>query len=519
MELLVTAYASEGKWLEMWLSIKMTLFFDGKGHDPDLLKRLEALEKLSAPTDAYSEIEAYAFTNTWEHAEVKGGDYSENVESVKSKIVMLRVLAASDPKLLTRLGPRLWEKQIDALWSFGKGLAEGSDDESSMFSFLVDLMKVQKLAIVDATLFAGFFHAVHENDPIQARALQEKILTIDELKPNFVYLLSSTPIAPWGAKMLYEVARSGELEAWRFEQIRQASIHKTISDSELATLLRAVTLLERGALSTLKILEMRFFIDKKSDYVPNSELRAVGREAIRAHLSMQRDDIKRQRLHREVRVLDQCLTLDTPREEAKELVELICDGLVTYRLYGHDVESVLEVLAERFPEILLDRVFNAGDEQKNLAHFLFKDHISKPESCLNSAPVGRLLDWCAKDENKIQFVMKAVSVYTAVDKKYRPMDNPKEMVLSDHAMALLNVAKDKLSIAEGIFSGISPSSWFGSRASILEVRAKAFVALIGYKDDEVSRFAKTKMAEMENTILLIREDEAKEDSQREQRFE
>ena len=117
-------YASGGSWPEIWMSIKQTIYFDGKGYSPKLRTRLEALERLAAPSDPYSEIEAYVLTNTWDHVEVKGENYTEESKDIREKIVKLGEFSASEPEYLKKLAPRLWEKDIDALGLFGEGACQ-----------------------------------------------------------------------------------------------------------------------------------------------------------------------------------------------------------------------------------------------------------------------------------------------------------------------------------------------------------------------------------------------------------
>jgi hypothetical protein len=519
LEEIVCEHADGGSWPEMWMSIKRTIYFDRKNHPSKLLARLEALERLAAPSDPYSEIEAYALTNTWDHTEIKGGNYTEKSKDIREKIVKLGELAASEPEYLKKLAPRLWEKHIDSLWSFGEGLAKGCADQSVTFENLVGLMRAQKLEIVQPILFSGFIHGVHTQKPNLARQLQERVLELPELKPHFVYLLGATPIVPWGAKKLLEVARSGELEAWRFEQIRYGRIHETISDNELGQLLSAISELEAGIFSTFQILGMRFFIDKGSNYMPNEILKSVGREAIRKLLAMHRNEINRNRLQGLDLVLAECLSDSAPVNEIEEMVGLLCEGIDSFRLYSFELEEIIAALIKNFPEIVLNSVFMDNDKADRLVHLLFKDRMSRKSPSLNLVPVDRLVKWCNRSQNRIQRVAAAVSSYSSVDKENIPLDNPKQVVLSAHIKALLEIAANKIDIVEIIFAGTWPRGWSGSLAEILEVRSEAFSDLLSHQSIEVRELAKTKLSLLKKSVQENRAREAEENNWHEQRFE
>ena len=400
-----------------------------------------------------------------------------------------------------------------------RGLAKGSADQSSTFEFLVGLMQKQELEHIQPILFGGFIHAVHAEKPGLARHLQERVLEVPELKPHFVYLLGATPIVPWGAKKLLELARTGELEAWRFEHISYGRKHETISDSDLVEILSALNKLEGGVFSTLEILRMRFLTDKDSDYMPNEALRSVGRETILKLLSMYRDEINWNRLDWIDQVADKCLSDSAPDNEIGEIVGLLCEGIESSRLHSFKLEKIIAALVENFPEVVLNRVFTGDAKEQLLVHSLFRDSTFRSESLLNLVPMNRLIRWCNGNQDRIQKIATAVSSYSCVDKEKSPLDNPKQVILSSHIKALLEVAENKIGIVETIFDSVWPDVGSGSPAEILEVRSKAFAELLNHHSPEVREFAKIKLTLIEKAVQKNREQEAEENSWREQRFE
>ena len=417
------------------------------------------------------------------------------------------------------MAPRLWEKHIDALWSFGKGLAKGSSDQALTFDTLVHLMKKQELEVVQPILFCGFIAGVHAGDPGLSRKLQESVLDVPELKPYFVNILSATPIAPWGTKKLIELAKAGELEAWRFQQVSYGRVHETISDDDLSELLAALNGLTDGIFSTIEILSMRFFTEKGSNYSPSDDLRSVGRQAILKLLSMHRDEISRQQLHGMDRVIAECLSEPAPKNEIRDIINLLCSGVETYRLYGFKLETVIAYLVKKYPEFVLDRVLIDSENSEQLIYLLFKDRVHRSSSPLNLAPIERVLNWCNGNQDRIHKVAGAVSAYTSLDKESQPLDNPKKLVLSHHITSLLDAAENKVAIVETIFSRSFPSGWSGSLADILEVRSEAFADLLNHVSPEVREIARTKLSLLNRSIRENREREAEEYNRREQRFE
>ncbi|HEY8933757.1 MAG TPA: hypothetical protein VIM65_00990, partial [Cyclobacteriaceae bacterium] len=519
MEEIVNTYASGGCWPELWRSIKQTIYFDGKSCPEEVMLRLEMLERLAAPSDPYSEMEAYIFTNTWDYYEELDDDYSEREKKVHEKLVGLGELAISDSNYLEKLAPRLWRNHTNSLWSFGVGLAKGSNDALTSFEFLVSLLQLQMQDRIEPTVFSGFISGVHTQNPMLARQIQERVLLIPELKPYFVYLLSSTPIAPWGARMLIDLAKTMEFEASRFAQISYGRIHESISDADLTELLYAINSLDLGVFSSLQILSMRFFIDSKNGYIPSDDLRAVGRKAITKLLSMHRDDINANGTHGLDRVAEVCFSATLDNEEIENIVGLLCDGIDTYRLYNFDMAHIIAAVIKNFPEALLNNVFSGGDRERHLTYLLFRDRASGSNTNLNIIPIARLANWCRDDENKIQSAAKAVSAYSSSCAEGEELGESKGTVLTEHIKTLLDLSKDKVGIVDILFNNTWPSSWSGSRAAILDKRCKAFAELLNYPSADVRIHAKTKLELLDASILKERQHEADMNRRYEQRFE
>ncbi|GAA0527541.1 hypothetical protein [Pigmentiphaga daeguensis] len=519
LEEIVRSHAAGGSWPKMWVAIKQTLGFDNDAAHPEIRDRLEALERLSAPSGPYSEIEAYVLANTWDHVESRGELCTAGVNAIETKIASLGEVAAAEPLYLERLGSRLWEGKFDALYPFGIGLARGSANLMATFEYLLQLVQRQAPAVLNPLMLRGFINAAHDMDPGLARVMQERVLNHPLLKPYFIYLLGASTVASWGIKKLLELARGGEFETWRFGQLAYGRMHESIPDSELSELLAVLNGRDDGIYTTLDILEMRFFGGKDSSYVPNEELLSVGRGAIHKLLSGEREQTNLRCVRRTERVVSQCLSASAPEQEIKEIVKLLCDGVDAFCFYSSDLDVIITTLTSNFPEIVLSEVFTGGDRERRLIHHLFKDRLSRSSPSLNSAPVARLVAWCQGDQDRIARVATAVCAYSVADASDVPLEHPKRVVLSEPIKALLGAAADKQGIVNTIFLGIQPMSWSGSRADIMEIRARAFAALLEHPLPEVRDLAAMKLERVEQIVRQEREREAAKQSRREQRFE
>lgn len=519
LEEVIKKYGAEGKWTEIWRSIQRTIKFRGKNFGGELLLRLEALEKLTAPMGVNAEIEAYALTNTWDQSESFSDNYTAQVDAIHERVILLGVRAASDYRLLESIGDKLWSKQIDSLRLFGKGLARGSSDPYEMFEYLLQLMRDQKQETIEPGLFAGFINEVYSADTECARFILQCVLEAPELSPYFIFLLCASPIDDWGIQKLILLADSKEVDAWRFRQLGHGQAHSNISDSDLCCILTSINRLDCGVLTSLDILGMRFFAEKGNSYSPSDELVSIGTNSLHVLLTMHRNEIKGLPSHSIDLVLAVCLSASVITTKIVEIIDVLYEGLMSYRLYNFEILNIIETVVKNFPELLLDRIFRKDKPVEQAVHVFFKDRVSREASPLNSVPVHRLIGWCEKDEQKLQFIASALTVYLPVADSLQNIDPPKGCLISEHALAVLAAAANKADIIEVFFEKIYPGSWTNSLADILELRAKAFSALLDFPMVEVRVVVEEKNILAGKFIKAQREKEASQDLTREQRFE
>ncbi|WP_214656128.1 hypothetical protein, partial [Vibrio anguillarum] len=76
------------------------------------------------------------------------------------------------------------------------------------------------------------------------------------------------------------------------------------------------------------------------------------------------------------RVIEECLSNLVAEKEIRDIVRLLCDGLVTYRLYSFELENLIAHLVKIYPEHVLDRVFNDSEKSEHLIYLLFKETVN-----------------------------------------------------------------------------------------------------------------------------------------------
>ncbi|WP_186135045.1 hypothetical protein [Burkholderia gladioli] len=518
LEDIVRSHA-HGGWPKLWLAIKRTLHFDCDDARPELVTRLMDLERLTAPSDLASEIQAYVLVHIHEHIESAGEITAASNDIVVAKIISLGKSAASNLGVLDRLGERLWAGEFDALHSFGVGIALGSADQMATFERLLEMAYEQATASRHPIFLGGFIQAAHDTDSGMGRAMQKRILNHSVLRPHFIYLLGVSRIEPWGIEVLLELARSKEYDVSRFRRLAYGRMHEALSDAYLALLLTELIDREEGIYVSLDILTMRFHIGKDSSYLPGDELLSIGRDVIHALVSVERGSFAQNRIHGMESVAGRCLVASAPIDEVQGLVTLLCARSADYHLYSFELDPIVSTLASNFPELLLDEVFTGDERERRLIRIFSKDGVRRKIPFLNSAPLDRLIAWCQVQPDRFARVATAMSVFTHMAEGSVPLAQSASVVLSEQIKGLLGAAPDKQSVLRAMAAKITPSSWSGSRAQLMETRAQAFDVLKEHPSPEVRAAVVTELEQIDQDIRMEREYEATRDKLREQRFE
>lgn len=526
LEDIVKRHGVAGKWPGVWKAIKETIHNPENKPSPEILSRLKELESLAAPTDLYSEIEYYALTNTSDHIELWCENKENKLEELYQKIEKLGELTVAKSEYLKRLAPKLWLTPSNALIMFGKGLAKGSLDQTSTFETLIYLMQQQKLAEVQSTVFQGFITGVYETNPLLSRKLQLSILDVPELKPHFIKILLTTPKASWKTDKLIELTRMEELEISSFRDM-QFYLENYFEENELSKLLLAINDLKDGIYVASRLLYLRLLAKTAS-----KKLYAIGKHIIVKLLSLPRDEEHIQKIgSREIKFLiNNCLPKSATENEVRNIIDLLCKNVeksveTVSLTFSYFEKKFINYLMGHYAEYVLDRIFLISESSEKLVDCLFvQDKTFEEVSPINLLSIERVLNWCNGDQNRIQRVASLVSPYICLDKKSRLPEKSKEVTLSPHIKALFDVAEDKTAMVETIFDNTILNKtimkgWIGSLANILEERFQAFAELLNHPSFEVQKITRDKLIELNKKIDDQRELEAKENSQREQKFE
>ncbi len=513
-------------WGDGWKAIRSMIYFDytrrknAEGFEA-VPESLTALEKELEPNDLVPEIMIYVLS--------KGGDYwaldadldHEDVEKyskaekrLEAKAIQLgRDFAISNHKL-DELNPNLFSTDgMSYRFAFGKGLAAGANDLQMGWQQLVDQLDQYPVVNKDFAVFAGFIEQTDAVTPTLAQEFLDQCSQHPELKRVIVSLHPRRIFTETDLNRCMALLDDPEISPHLYGPILWREQYANLPVTRIIELTHQMLSKKNGDDVVLDSLSMK--LHRKEDAVDTlgPDLRKIGLKA--AMLRVQRDqrDSGGSTDYRMERVVSAALRFGGYESEKQEWLNTIFSVVDEHYGYFSSFGKTIEKTAVLMPEAFLDHVFK-GNEKQQQRRLFFIGHGSLRRLPLSKIDVDVLIQWCRarNDPNVWPAIAKGITLWVKDDEK-------SVTTMQEAAFALLEASPEPMVVLESFAESISPSSWTGSLANIMQLRADAFGMLSKHERPDIAKAARIVHEKIIHRIERQKEREQREDSEREQRFE
>lgn len=152
------------------------------------------------------------------------------------------------------------------------------------------------------------------------------------------------------------------------------------------------------------------------------------------------------------------------------------------------------------------------DQQQRRLHFI--NHDDSHQSPIAKIDVDILIEWCrtTKDPQVWASVASGINLWSK-DGEQSPI------CLQDDALRFLEASPEPRAVLEIFAEHVAPSSWFGSRANVMQPRVEAIGQLVTHERADISKSARAVYEKLTDWVEKEKERERLEDEALEQRFE
>ncbi|WP_047882460.1 hypothetical protein [Pseudomonas sp. ARP3] len=513
-------------WGEGWKAVRSTIYFDYTERDnaddfeppPD---SLTALQKELEPHDLVPTIMVYVLSKGHDYwvldSDFIHGDpnrYREAERRLEAKVLRLGQDFAISGKELAELGPNLFSSDwMPYRAPFGRGLAMGAHDLRVGWQQLVAQLERQPEAHKNFAIVGGFIQQADSVDPALAQELLDQCLQHPEFRHVLVSLHPRREFTEADLDRCMVCLDDPDIDASMYGPILWRDEFANLPGSRVLNLAQRLLGKPNGDDVVLDALSMKLHDKERGVDTLGSDLRLVGLRAAIRRLQRDHSDPSGSMDHDMERVVCVGLSFNGNEAEKLEWLDTIFSVVDERHGYIHAFENAIGTTAALMPEVFLNRVFEGSEEEQH-GRLFFIRHGGLRRSPLARIDVGVLIEWCRanKDARVWGYIAAGIRIWSKIE-------GQELITMSESAIALLEASPEPEAVLDAFAERVTPSSWSGSRADLMQPRADAIGELVEHKCVGIAVAAKSVSAKLAKWIEREKVRELRRDGDREQRFE
>lgn len=506
-------------WNDGWIAVREIIRYDGKSFQKEIQNRLNNLEELLRPRDLLELARTYALSDQnrsfgLEDDFADSEDASSGWQRTQEKTREIGSLVAQDTETLNVLLPDIVSTHNLRLRSFGMGLADGSDNKAELWKLLYAQFENTPPEKRQMTVLLGFLSECAESDSVFYNSILDNLINDDLLGDSFPLFQTSGSIDSQGVERLNKALDIGKVKIETFRYLAWGRVHESISDDDLAGLLKKILTKEGGIGVAIEILRMRFYGSKDSLRNYSEELITVARNAILLFTFADAERGRSNNLDHELAGLARAtLNGQGGAPTAVELCRHIAQAISNNRIYVFDYHDLLNTLARTQPFAFLDMIVGYDGIKDYQKRRMFGDHFGRRSNPVDQISDDDILSWCDdKPEERYPLIASVIQPFSESEEADGATWKPIVYSVFAKAQNLNNVLKH-------LASAIRPSGWSGSLANILEKRAVLFQNLFQHENEEIRSWANNQYSVLQKSIDIEREEEKQRHRRRNETFE
>lgn len=518
---------SHQPWITGWKAVRSTIYFDhtkrkGKDDFEPLPDRLAELERELEPDQLVPTIMAYvlgkghdywALDADFDHQDKN--KFRESGKRLEAKALQLgEDFAASDHEL-EELGPNLFSSDgMPYRVTFGMGLAKGCHDLRAIWQQLINQLEQQTKGGKDFAVFAGFIEQVHSDEPALAQELLDQCAQHSQLRNVLVGLHPLRKFTETDLDRCVALLDDPVIYPRMYGPILWRDEYAHLSECRVLDLAQRLLCQPNGDDVVLEALSMKLPDRDEAADTLGSALRRIGLKAAIQRLQGDHRDAGGSTDYSMERVVSSALRFDGNEAEKLEWLDTIVAVIDEHHGFVHAFESAIATTMELMPEAFLSHIFKGTETEQRRRLFFLQDEDVR-QSPLSKTNVDVLIGWCkARSDNDVW-----ESIAAGIDLWYANDNQMGVVTISERAIRLLEASPEPEAILKAFAERVTPSSWSGSRADVMQPRADAIGRLVEHERSEISQAARSISTDLDKLIKSEREREQREDEEREQRFE
>lgn len=506
-------------WNEGWLAVRKIIKFDSKSFDEETLERIFKLERLLHPTNLLERARVFAFSNQFDYFDIEDevaqdDDGRLSWEQVDKITRELGFQVAQERNTLYIILPEIVSTYASRLYTFGQGLADGSDDKQETWNILFNQFKKTEPEKQQFVVLVGYLSACAESVPEFYNSTLDSLVNDEFLGIWFPIFQGAATIDQRGVERLHKALDAGHVRVDAFRDLAWGRRHESISDDDLADLLAKLKKQENGANVVLDILRMRFHETEKKQIQHSKKLIEIACSFLLEHPFAKGNLWGDNTGYTLAQLTKVCFSSKFGTEHVLSICEHLAELIADYHIFPFEYTELFSTIARIKPFIFLDIFLENKNNIENYSfHLVFRDSFDEYNPFINQIAVDDLISWCEiAPETRYLLLASATKLFSRSIEK-------KELSINPIVYLLFNRVPNLTIILQYLSNSTTPMSWSGSLSEILLERAELLKELFVHENEEIRSWAKKQYTVLQNKAKDEHENEEKRNRLYNERFE
>ncbi|RPI78946.1 MAG: hypothetical protein EHM45_04725 [Desulfobacteraceae bacterium] len=486
-------------WNEGWIAVQGIIRYDSKGLKKEFLERLHRLEKLLKPNDLLERARTFALSG--DHHILDLEDDSDDTEKVSSGWTRVQEVTrkigsqvAQDIYTLNALLPDLVSIYNTQIQNFGRGLADGCNNKQELWQILYAQLKKTPSEKRQIGVFLGFLSSCAESDPAFYNLTLDNLISDDLFGEWFPIFQTTSIIDQRGVERLHKAIDTGKAKINTFKYLAYGRVHESISDDDLADLLKKLLIKEGGIDVVIEILSMRFHNSKEKLISYSRNLITVAQNMLSTYSFSGERRRQQSPDYRLTQITCICLDGHEGINVATQICQHLFKAITDNGIYVFDYPDLLNILASVQPFVFLDVFLGNNALEDYRRGRMFSDGFGRHSNPLNQISDNDLLSWCnINPQKRYPLITSAIQVY---------FESPEANKLEWKPIiySIFEKAPNLDTVLDHLTYAIRSMSGRGSLVDRLQKRSVLFQSLYEHNNAEIRAWAKSQYLVLQKAI-------------------